>query len=109
MIEIEFTPRLRTIYRGCLSNAKDLLKAANKILNEENLPNIAYSLAVIALEEIGKAELLLLNHFAQTRDNKSFSKDKYFEDHIRKLFWALWGRHSVEKQSLRNKLTPTKG
>jgi len=91
MFELDFSPEVKTVYRACLSNTEDLLRAAKSVLDEENLPNIACHLAVIALEEIGKAELLLFNFFAQTTEDKSFPKDRYFEDHIRKLFWALWG------------------
>ena len=38
--------------------ARDLLRAAKRVLQDEKLPNVSFHLAVLALEEIGKGALL---------------------------------------------------
>jgi AbiV family abortive infection protein len=43
---------------ACYSHAAELLKAAKKLLEEPATPNIAYHLALLALEEVGKAGLI---------------------------------------------------
>ena len=39
---------------ACFRNARDLLRAAKRLLEVEKLPNIGFHLAVLALEEVGK-------------------------------------------------------
>jgi len=91
MVSAQIIPRkIQNIVSACLSHAQDLLSESKRILDEKKLPNIAYHLAVIALEEIGKSELVAMNHLSQTQKDTQFG-EKYFEDHVRKLFWALWG------------------
>lgn len=76
------------IIEACISNANDLV-IASELLLKSDLPNIAYHLAALALEEIGKSEILGVMHFAEMR-KREFS-DRHLDDHVRKLFWALWG------------------
>jgi AbiV family abortive infection protein len=75
---------------ACLANARDLLRAARRVLEDEKLPNICFHLAVLGLEEIGKAALLGARHIAQSADDETGSFDKRLDDHSFKLFWALW-------------------
>jgi len=43
----------------CLDHAGDLIASAERLLpNEGGYPNIAYHLAILAMEEIGKAGML---------------------------------------------------
>lgn len=73
---------------ACVSNAEDLVKGAELLL-ASSLSNIAYHLAVAALEEVGKSETLGMMHQARLR--KGDLSERYLDDHVRKLFWALWG------------------
>jgi AbiV family abortive infection protein len=73
---------------ACISNAEDLVKGAESLLGID-LPNIAYHLAVAALEEIGKSEIIGIMHHARVR--KGDVSERHLDDHVRKLFWALWG------------------
>lgn len=75
---------------ACVSNADDLLRSAKRVLEGERLPNIAYHLATLALEEIGKAELIGMSHLAREQADPLEWAERH-EDHVRKLFWALWG------------------
>jgi AbiV family abortive infection protein len=79
--------RLRDI---CLSHADDLIRSAERVLHD-GYPNIAYHLAVLALEEIGKAGMIVSRAaIGDARDNNWM--DKRFDDHIWKILWAVWSR-----------------
>jgi AbiV family abortive infection protein len=74
---------------ACYAHATDLLNAAAKLLDEPSTPNLAYHLALLALEEIGKAGLIGGRAaFGSARD--SAWMDKWLSSHSRKLLWALW-------------------
>jgi AbiV family abortive infection protein len=92
MAKVEPQPlpsHLRAIQVACHEHADDLLRSADRVLNQENLPHIAYHLSALALEEIGKAELIGIGHMAAVKGEERSSKQ--LEDHVKKLFWALWG------------------
>lgn len=82
--------KIQNIFNACLSHAEDLLQAAKRI-QEEHLSNIAYHLAALALEEIGKSALIMMSYMGKMQGDPSDWVEKQFEDHVRKLFWALWG------------------
>lgn len=77
--------------KACLSHAEDLIRAAKRIIADEKLPNISYHLAVLALEEIGKSTLIVMGHFAGKSEDSTWSPHKFYDDHVKKLFWATWG------------------
>ena len=87
----DLPPDLVQIHNACLSHARDLINAAKRILKKRGLSNIAYHLAILALEEIGKAELVMMGYLAKKRDDAATWPEKGLENHVRKLFWALWG------------------
>lgn len=72
---------------ACLQNAEDLLVASKAVLNEK-LFNIGYHIAVVALEEIGKACLLTVSKI-QEYDTGDSRYQKHTDDHVKKIFWAL--------------------
>ncbi len=74
---------------ACRVNAQDLYDGA-KGLREKGSVNIAYHLATLALEELGKSQLIGMRSLA--KDGEESYYDKQLDDHIKKLFWALWGR-----------------
>jgi len=77
---------------ACLSHAQDLLTAAKRMLqNEERFPNIAFHLGVLAMEEIGKAGLFAIYYMAKKLGPSSVVREEHLGDHVRKLFWAIWG------------------
>ena len=75
---------------ACFANARDLLRAAKRVLDDEKLPNVAFHLAILALEEIGKAALLGTRAIARTVEDETVFIDNRLDDHVFKLFWALW-------------------
>lgn len=97
-------PGLQRLRHACIEHAEDLLRAAERVLKDEKLSNIAYHLAALALEEIGKADLIGMSHVASTVGNERPWLSKHAEDHVRKLFWALWGpsfgRQPITKEQI---------
>jgi AbiV family abortive infection protein len=76
--------------QACFSNARDLLRAAMRVLNDEKLTNVAFHLTILALEEIGKATLLGTRGIARSVEDETVFIDNRLDDHVFKLFWALW-------------------
>jgi len=70
------------------AHARDLLDAAKLI--QEGYPHLAFHFAVLALEEIGRGALTVIRASVTTRGDDTESLDDKMEDHVRKLFWALW-------------------
>ena len=87
---------------ACFANARNLLRAAKRVLNDEKLPNVAFHLAILALEEVGKAVLLGTRDIARTVEDETVFIDNRLDDHVFKLFWALWtpgfARGNVSKE-----------
>ena len=75
---------------GCVAHAGDLLTAAKTVLAQK-LPHIAYHLATLALEEIGKAGIIGMTHIAAEDGVYPSWMGKHADDHVKKLFWAIWG------------------
>ena len=86
-MSIEEQNRIRDI---CLKNAEDLVASAKALLGRD-VDHICYHLAVLALEEVGKAQLLqtkfAIAEFGDPEDHPTVILD----EHVKKLFWALWG------------------
>jgi AbiV family abortive infection protein len=85
---------LRTAVRRCLDNAETLLDSA-KALQNKNRNHIAYHLAALALEEVGKASLFLVKSIQAKYQKPDDGEDEDEEsdidltDHRKKLFWAM--------------------
>ena len=85
-------PRDLTAYRGCIANADELLRGARGLLERDGLPRLAYHIAVLALEEIGKARMIAMQSAAERCGREtSLSIKANLDNHVRKLFWAIWG------------------
>jgi AbiV family abortive infection protein len=91
----------------CIVNAMDLLESA-KILFRENKFNPAYHLAALALEEIGKSELILIHQISPKEDSKEWSENQ-LGDHVKKLFWSFFGSLFGNQKLTNELLENTKG
>ena len=83
------TKQIGNYIKICVEHANDILEGA-KLLLEKKKYNIAYNLAAIALEEIGKTSMSLANLALKKEEEKPLPIDKYYDDHIEKLNWALF-------------------
>jgi AbiV family abortive infection protein len=82
--------RLLAKRRICFQHAGDLIKAAERTLNEApSLPNIAFHLTLLAIEEMGKAGLISSREVAAGNRDTAWI-DKRLDDHAFKLLWGLW-------------------
>ena len=77
--------------RACVENAERLHEAA-KATSKAGSYHIAYHLAALALEEIGKSSMIFMSALkpAAPDDEGPKGPAKWIDDHERKLFWALW-------------------
>jgi AbiV family abortive infection protein len=73
----------------CAENAGEHLAAAG-VLRRTGHNNLAFHAAILALEEIGKATLIGMSHRELPSSEPDYVKPDWFEDHAKKLFWALW-------------------
>jgi AbiV family abortive infection protein len=84
----ELSEATRQAYDASLAHAKDLLEAAKKL--QPSHPHIAYHLAALSLEEVGRSTLLVMEEVSAERSDGSGYRRRT-EDHVGKLFWSLWG------------------
>ncbi len=74
----------------CCDHARDLIESAERVLSGDRpIPNISFHLVLLALEEIGKAELLTAREVSIGYRNVNWI-DKRLDDHTFKLLWGLW-------------------
>ena len=86
--DIELSDETQRAVDEALAHAHDLFAAARKL---DGYPHLAYHLGVLGLEEVGRSTLLVLGELASRRNEGRRRFEREREDHIRKLFWALWG------------------
>jgi AbiV family abortive infection protein len=80
---------LAAAVKTCLDHSESLLISAEALQN--GAPNIAYHLTALSLEEIGKAGIMGMSYTAERHSGERPGQfKKYAEDHVRKLFWAIW-------------------
>lgn len=95
---------IKRIREACLSHAEELQAAAKQVV--EGSPHVGYHLAALALEEIGKGQILLIEVTPGHPEEAARSFEKMREDHVKKLFWALWGptftREHVSPEQIRD-------
>ena len=79
----------RKLREACLANAEELVNSA-KALKGRNTAHIRYHLAVLAIEEVGKAVLLSIKFTKLTFDEDDIELNLKIDDHVKKLFWAIF-------------------
>lgn len=82
--------RLLKLRAICCEHALDLIESAERILTGKRpIPNIAFHLTLLALEEIGKASLITAREVSVGKRDIAWI-DKRMEDHAEKLLHGLW-------------------
>jgi AbiV family abortive infection protein len=74
----------------CVDHARDLLESARAV-HATGKPNIAYHLAALALEELGRRELMAIRTVKTDQPMPAEWLSKQSTDHVKKLFWAFFG------------------
>jgi AbiV family abortive infection protein len=83
---------VQSIVQACHAAVEKLVDAANTV-SKPGSYNIAYHLAVLALEEVGKATMVLIDSrqpHPRSKEGEERSLLDWIDDHERKLFWAIW-------------------
>ncbi len=82
---------IEPILNACLLNAERLLSSAKAVMAPGQF-HVAYHLATLAMEEIGKAGLIFVESMGLKDEPEGDDSrlSKWMEDHERKLFWAIW-------------------
>jgi len=90
-VEASFhSSELSNLRQICFDHSADLIEAAERSIEGNNgFPNIAYHLAILALEEIGKAGLLASREITRGKRSNTWL-EKRMDDHAFKLLWAIW-------------------
>lgn len=89
MTEKEKVERYTLFRKLCLVNSEQALNSA-KLLATQGANHIAFHLLVLSLEEVGK---IFVGYALLTRQEKWGERNVNFgfDDHVKKLFWAIWG------------------
>ncbi|RLJ03121.1 MAG: hypothetical protein DRP08_03900 [Candidatus Aenigmatarchaeota archaeon] len=95
--------KIKEIRQKCISHANNLL-SGSKLLLKNGFHNIAYHLAALALEEIGKSVMLVIGYASVNSQKGAKILRLAGEDHTKKLFWALWGPTFGKKDMSREQI-----
>ena len=95
--------------QACVIHARALLASAHAV-QAVGHPNVAYHLAVLALEELGRRELIGVQTVAtnQALPPPAWS-EKHTQNHVKKLFWCFFGAHFFEEKLTAKALDSIKG
>jgi AbiV family abortive infection protein len=95
--------------QACVTHARALVDSARAVQGCGH-PNIAYHLAVLALEELGRRELIGVQSVAvgQSLPPPAWS-EKHTQNHVQKLFWCFFGGHFFEEKLTKKSLDSLKG
>lgn len=83
-------PKAIAAMKVCLDHARALLECARAVQGIDH-PNVAYHLAALALEEIGRRELIGVQMVISHRPDRSTWATNHTHDHVKKLFWCFFG------------------
>jgi AbiV family abortive infection protein len=75
--------------QACVQHGRDLIESARAVHGAGH-PNIAFHLAVLALEELGRRDLIAMQRIAESR-GKPNPLQKHAFAHTKKIFWCLFG------------------
>ena len=89
MLVMQDRAEIDRIMAACLSNAEELLNAS-KVVAQSGSNHIAYHLAALALEEVGKASMIFMSSLRDPTEEEKKRPIDWIDNHERKLFWALW-------------------
>jgi AbiV family abortive infection protein len=88
---------------ACVDHARDLLASA-RLVQAAGHHNIAYHLATLTLEELGRREIIGVQDIASRAVVPPAWPTKHSQDHVKKLFWCFFGggffSEQITKQSL---------
>jgi AbiV family abortive infection protein len=97
------TIEAQAIREKCLANAESLVSVAEREL-DKNVDHVCFHLALLGLEEIGKAIMVSASFTVSLGDKERGDLGEEFDEHEKKIFWALWGgsmkQGAITKESI---------
>jgi AbiV family abortive infection protein len=93
---------LKAALVACVANARDLVESAESV-HAIGRYHIAYHLAALSLEELGKRELLQIQDLSAQYIEMTPLPAKAMEDHSRKIFWCLFSLNRITDKSDQSK------
>ncbi len=84
--------------RACYINARELIDDAKHLLSANSRPARGYHFALLALEETAKAMLLKIDNVLAYFERDFNRINREFDDHEKKLQWAIWSPWFCGKQ-----------
>src|ERR1700742_2459632 len=88
---------------ACIKHAGDLLASARAVITAGH-PNIAFHLALLTLEELGRRKLIGLQGVAAQQPVPPAWMQKHTLDHHKKLFWCFFGSVILEQEITKERL-----
>ncbi len=89
MTEKMTTKQTRAAIDACLTSAEASLAMAERELGN-GADHLCFHLALLALEEIGKSILLSIGYVSLAGGKDKPALETALDDHVKKIFWALW-------------------
>jgi AbiV family abortive infection protein len=89
-VEPDIKPQTLAAMEACVAHGKALLESARAV-QASGHPNIAYHLAALCLEEVGRRSLLGVQSLSEKATVPPAWPKKHEQDHVKKLFWAVFG------------------
>ena len=86
----DLKPQTIAAMEACVAHGRALLESA-KTVQASGHPNIAYHLAALCLEEVGRRSLLGVQSLSEQATVPPAWPKKHEQDHVKKLFWAIFG------------------
>jgi AbiV family abortive infection protein len=88
--KLDTDPKLIAGMQACVAHARALLQSAQAVQSAGH-PNVAYHLAALCLEEIGRRALFRVQSVAAKATVPPAWPKKHEQDHVKKLFWCFFG------------------
>lgn len=101
-------PQTLAAMQACVAHARHLIESAEAVLRVGRA-NIAYHLAALAIEEIGKREILGVQSIASAQAVPPAWPERHSQSHVQKLFWAFFSRSFGVEKLTRDSLESMRG
>lgn len=88
--KLDTDPKLIAAMQACVVHARALLQSAQAV-QAAGHSNVAYHLAALCLEEIGRRALIGVQSISQKASVPPAWPKKHEQDHVKKLFWCFFG------------------
>jgi AbiV family abortive infection protein len=88
--------KLLAALNACVIHARDLVESA-KLVQASGRVNIAYHLATLALEEMGRREIFQIQEAATRVGDVPPWQMSATQDHVQKLLWCFYGMGRVQE------------